>query len=414
MNIRVNQKERLTQLGRATDYPSRLDWVSEQFVALYDAEAHRAWLVNGASALLHLVRISLHMDETKPRSVYDWKYDKNKLREDWDDITGCEAAKNTLKNWTNYALPVYVKNQYGEFSTFGERIEKISGNLEILIDVQVWLANQDGINISHELDSRKGISGFDILDLLSLEPIGRRIARFDTRGDGWYDLLPEIGVVTIFGNGFGQLIRPETPSRVCSEWQSIPKGGGYLISTVSTLKHLYDKCFHGRYPITAVMSWRSPKKQLDVCECVGKQPASDQQHYDPAKFMVSRAFLQNWRLQDSTPVDVSSLPAQGAVVFANLSRTGQRIWAKDGDGRKLSPHNAASSSASDTTDGGSAIPLGSMGASTTTHSATSTAATDLSNNTVSPENTGTAQAGALKGKRKRDRVKDRVIGFFTN
>jgi hypothetical protein len=262
MNLHVNQKEQQTQLGKATDYPSRLKWIATQFMALYDVSARRAWLVDGASALLHLVRISLHLDETDPESVYDWRYEKEEMTEDWIGSTGRQAAQNTLKDWSNYDLPVYVKgrtNGIPQYSTFGERVEKTLRDLEILFDVQAWLASPNGIKVPQELDTHKGISGFDVRDLLAPPgPIARRIARFDSRGNGWYDLLPAIGVVTIFGNDFGQLIRPDNPDSVCPEWRYIPEGQDYLVSTVSTLNHLYDKRFDGQYPITSTMSWRSP------------------------------------------------------------------------------------------------------------------------------------------------------------
>jgi hypothetical protein len=408
MNMHVNQKEKQTQLGKATDYPSRLKWVGTQFLAFYDVSARRAWLVDGASALLHLVRISLHLDETDPESVYDWKYEKTRMKEDWIGSTGRQAAQNTLKDWSNYDLPVYVKghkNGVPEHSTFGERVEKVLRDLEILIDLQVWLASPSGIKVTQDLDSRKEIAGFDVRDLLSPPgPIARRIARFDSRGGGWYDLIPSLGVVTIFGKSFGQLIRPEDPDRVCPEWRSIPDGHDYLVSTVSTLKHLYDKRFDGQYPATSKMSWRSPKHEPDACECVRQHQSDNHKHYDPAHFIVSNSLLQNWRLKDSTSVDVRTLNPKGAIVFANLSLTGQRIWAKTGDAGKLRVQDTASS-ASNSTSAGSSIPLDSMASSTMTQSAASTDATDISNNTADSPDAGTAPTVLSKGKGKRDKMK---------
>jgi hypothetical protein len=410
VNMHVNQKERSTQLGRASDYPSMLNWVSKQFLAFYDVSARRAWLVDGASALLHLVRISLHLDETDPESVYDWTWgnEKSNMKEDWTSSIGRRAALNTLKDWTNYDLHVYVKakSKGTSDSTFGERVEKVLHDLEILVDLQVWLASPSGIKVAQELDSHKEISGFDIRDLLSPPgPIARRTARFDSRGGGWYDLLPSLGVVTIFGKDFGQLIRPEDAGRVCPEWQSIPKGHDFLVSTVSTLKHLYDKRFDGQYPATSKMSWRAPKNQRDTCECVGQQQeSSDQKHYDPAHFIVSNSLLQNWRLKDSAPVEVRSLNPKGAIVFANLSLTGQRMWMKNSDADKLKPPNTTRS-ASSSTGARSLNPLDSMAASTITQSAASTDATDLSSDVADEMNLETGSRELGKGKGRRDKMR---------
>lgn len=38
-------------------------WVRVQPIVFYDVTDGRAWLTNGASALLHLTRVSLYLDE---------------------------------------------------------------------------------------------------------------------------------------------------------------------------------------------------------------------------------------------------------------------------------------------------------------------------------------------------------------
>jgi hypothetical protein len=202
-NIRINQKEQPIRLGRSIDYPSLLRDISKQSVAFYDVADCKAWLVDGASALLHLVRISLHLDETDPESFYDWRFDKTKLRENWPGATGRHAAMKTLSCWANLLLPVYVKDQVSpagaaveEYSTFQARVEKILHSLEILVDVQTYFASTEGIKIYQNIYLHKTISGFDILDFLQpLGPIGTRVKKIDFWGDGWMDLLPAAGIV---------------------------------------------------------------------------------------------------------------------------------------------------------------------------------------------------------------------------
>jgi len=148
--------------------------------------------------------------------MYDWVFDKSKLKDLWPGQSGRVAAKKTLTDWGNVALPVYVKNQYcdegqsvKEFSTFGDRVKEILFLLDLLLDHHINVVAQDGIKFSQTLDLHKGIFGFDVLDFLQpRERITSRTARCDSWGDGWFDLLPAIGVLSIFGNGFGHLIRP--------------------------------------------------------------------------------------------------------------------------------------------------------------------------------------------------------------
>jgi hypothetical protein len=311
-------------------------------VAFYDVADCKAWLVDGASALLHLVRISLYLDETDPESCYDWRFDKTKLRENWPGATGRHAAMKTLSCWANLLLPVYVKDQVSpagaaveEYSTFQARVEKILHSLEILVDVQTYFASTEGIKIYQNIYLHKTISGFDILDFLQpLGPIGTRVKKIDFWGDGWMDLLPAAGIVTIFGEGFGELIRPENAQDICSTWQSIPSGEEYLISTVSTLELLQNRLERnvshsetGNF--TDKISWRSSPHTRAPCKCADFRGRGKhrEQCPVPVHFLVSKSSLRKWNAKALIPVDINALDANGAVVFANLSLTGQRIYA---------------------------------------------------------------------------------------
>lgn len=308
-----------------------------------------------------MVRISLHRDGKDEESTYDWVFDKSKLEDTWPACSGRVAAKQALRNWDNLALPLYVKSQsvqggnvVREFSTFGERVSKILHSLEVLIDRQVYLASQDGIQTAQTLDRRKGISGFDILDLITpLGPITTRTARFDAWGDGWIDLLPAIGAVTVFGKGFGELIRPEHPDAVCTEWRSIPKDSDYLTSSLSTLKMLYEVQLRRRVPdlkvgeMTKRISWTSPRRPLDMCKCIANNSVGQHEHCDPVQFLVSKSSIRTLGLRNSNPVDLAVLEATGAVVFANLSLFGQRMLVKSPRrGDQAAVHTVASTSTS--------------------------------------------------------------------
>jgi len=71
VNFRPNHKEQPVKLHRERDYPELLQMVSAHPIAFYDVADRRAWLIDGASALLYLVRISLYLDATDPESTYD-------------------------------------------------------------------------------------------------------------------------------------------------------------------------------------------------------------------------------------------------------------------------------------------------------------------------------------------------------
>jgi hypothetical protein len=398
MNMRVNQKQQPTQLERGSDYPSRLAWVAGQFVTFFDVTDRRAWLIDGASALLHLVRISLHLDETDPESTYDWVFDWNQLKDVWPSSSSRIAAKKTLTNWSNLALPVYVKGESRSatgvatrtYSTFEERVSKILHQLEILIDLQEHVGSQEGIQTLQTLDRRKYISGFDVLDLLvPYGRIGTRTARFDSWGDGWIDLLPTIGVVTIFGKGFGELIRSNNAHTICPEWRIVPRGEDYLTSTVSTLKLLSER-LERRWPnreigdLTSKICWKSTCQPFKVCGCLNDINAGMHKHSDPVQFMVSKSTKRPWKSKILIPVDVTSLDPKGAIIFANLSLMGQRVWAKGGERRKAHVHDTAISN-SGISSGTPGSPTGLSTTSSVTQSTGSTDATELSTNATTSD-----------------------------
>ncbi|KAL4909723.1 hypothetical protein BDW74DRAFT_173217 [Aspergillus multicolor] len=339
-NMRINKKERPFWLERESDYPSLIKWISLQPIVFYDISDCRAWLVDGVSALLHLVRISLHLDGTDPESPYDWVFDSSRLKDTWTgSCIGRLAALKTLTCWDNLRLPVYVKdniaqgNQQPElqFSTFGDRVKKVLHSLEILLDRRVEAASQDGIKISQSLNPHKGIVGFDILDVINpLGPIHTRIKHLPSRTHGWTDFTQSTGVTTIFGSGFGDLIRPTDLDAVCSRWKSVPTGLDYLATSVSTLNMLHEKRLQRLEPglglgeMTNKILWISPESQpFKVCECLSDPAGATLDarcHLHPVQYLVSKKpWKPNILPRGSAPVDLLKLEKKGAVIFGHLS-----------------------------------------------------------------------------------------------
>jgi hypothetical protein len=282
LNARINQREQPIMSGEARDFSQMLGWLSEQFVNFYDVTDRRAWLVDGASALLHLVRISLQLDETDPDSTYDWVFDKSQLKENWIDRGGRAAAIRTLKDWENRALNVYIKERsfffgqpFDKYSTFGNRADKLLNTLDLIIEARTRVAAEGGTRVTQSLDTRKSIVGFDIFDVVKSHPqFVSRIERFSSGENGWVDLLPNIGVLTVFGKGFGDLIRPSNADAMCAAWRSVPKGGNHLTSSISTLALLYKEKLQQLEPglepggLTRKFDWVSPCRPFDSCRCL--------------------------------------------------------------------------------------------------------------------------------------------------
>ena len=335
----LNVKEKPFWLRRENDYPSLLKWVSLQPIIFYDTSSRRAWLVDGASALLQLVRSSLHQDENDPESAYDWVFDPDKLSCDWNGVTGRQGALNTLKSWENLNLNVYVTSKRMvqgqmevEYATLETRVLKLLHSLEVLIDRQVKVASQDGVTIPQALsfDAYRSVVGFDILDIIN--PMGAilpRIQSLHTAGHGWKDLVPAMGITTIFGSDFGELICPEKPSTVCPKWRTVPTGLDYLAASMSTMKMLHERRMKRMWPnlglgeITEKIMWLSTDQAADgrACECLA-EPSQPQQtcHLDPVQYLMAKDLR---RLRSASramvPVDLARVGNKGAVIFGHMS-----------------------------------------------------------------------------------------------
>ncbi|KAG5762801.1 hypothetical protein H9Q72_009105 [Fusarium xylarioides] len=350
----INKKAQPFWLQREMDYPSLLNWVKLQPVVFYDVEERRAWLVDGASALLHLVRISLHLDINDPESAYDWVYDPSKLKDHWPGVGSRQAALQTLKNWENRALNVYIVDKQmdpngvpvAKYSTFEERVKRILHSIEKLIDRQAQAASQDGIKISQTLDLRRDVVGFDIVDIIDpTVPIYPRIQHLNSWGHGWIDLIPTIGITALFGRGFGDLIRADEPDLICSSWRLVPVGKDYLAASISTMQMLHEKRLLRMEPglvggeLTKKITWVAAKEASLHCKCVKRQGNNDVQtaeaecNHNPVHFLAKRWWSRTIP-HGLKPVQLGSLDPGGAVIFGHTVlglRTGDRSTSRQAD-----------------------------------------------------------------------------------
>ncbi|KAF5249308.1 hypothetical protein FANTH_5389 [Fusarium anthophilum] len=350
----INKKAQPFWLQREMDYPSLLNWVKLQPIVFYDVEERRAWLVDGASALLHLVRISLHMDINDPESAYDWVYDPSKLKDHWPGVGSRQAALQTLKNWENRALNIYVVCKHVDpngvpvtkYSTFEERVKRILHSIEKLIDRQAQAASQDGIKISQTLDPRRDVVGFDIVDIIDpTVHIYPRIQHLNSWGHGWIDLIPTIGITALFGRGFGDLIRADEPDLICPSWRSVPVGKDYLASSISTMQMLHEKRLLRMEPglvggeLTKKITWVAAKEASLHCKCVKRQGNNDAHtaeaecNHNPVQFLAKRWWSRTIP-NGLKPVQLGTLDPGGAVIFGHTVlglRTGDRSTSRQAD-----------------------------------------------------------------------------------
>jgi hypothetical protein len=153
----LGHKDTPIRLSRQNDYISKLRWISKKFVVLWDEEDKRGWLVNGTSALLHLLRASLESDiagQLKPVMLF-----KREEMEEASESHTADSAFSVLLNAKNKELKIYpVKNGY---QCLEDRVEQFWDILEKIIDYQMRVTGQ------HDLGLRKYmyLEGWDFMHL---------------------------------------------------------------------------------------------------------------------------------------------------------------------------------------------------------------------------------------------------------
>jgi hypothetical protein len=243
---------RITRKG----YIRRLEWISKKFIVFWDEGEKRGWLVNGTSALLHLVRASLeHNSQSKFRSTYVFN-PKDLVEAPITYVPG--SALDVLLDKENRKLKIYDeedsededenpknppkgKEPEGEkkYYRFQDRVKELFETLEKIIHYEINAGEESGVEI--KVRARKHLEGWDFKDLATdNDPFYPRVATLDAYGKGWVDFARSIHTITLFGKGFGDIIRPTANSGTCGYWATLPQGHYYLAATFEDLKEIAE------------------------------------------------------------------------------------------------------------------------------------------------------------------------------
>lgn len=332
MNMQINKKDPPLRMRHGDDYPGLLRWAGLQPIVFHDVSQSISWLVDGISALLHLVRISLYRDENDEESPYEWVYNPKSLKETWSGRTGRAAALKTLSCWDNINLILYRKgmdNSGGPaYAVFGNRVTELLHSLEILVDRQFTARAEDGIKIPQSFKGRPSIIGFDILDVVApLGPSHTRV-KYSSKASGqWSDIFTTMGATVIFGNNLGNLLVPVGPSPVCQSLKAVPNGKDYLAVSASTLNMLWEKRLRRLEPdldpsngqLIKGHVWASINDPLKTCACEIQGSTAGNCHQDMTQVLMPMKSAKPSSLPKRlAPFDFSALKPEGAILFKCL------------------------------------------------------------------------------------------------
>ncbi len=299
-------------------YIRRLRWLSTKYVLLWDEGDKRGWLVNGTSALLHVVRAFLeYASRDKFRAAFLFK--PHDLHEPANPFTA-DSAIEVLVDPKNLGLQIYPERD--GFLLLQNQIEYFYNILEKLIDHQADIVGDGNANIADR--PRKYLEGWDFNDLATeSDPLHPRLAILEAGGKAWVDFARAIHAVTLVGRGFGEIIKPDVD--FCEYWAELPKQKYYLAACLSDLGEITKK--NKRYgdeftKLSDDIIWHTPSALFGSCQCRG---ALGRAHCDPVQTLFPSS-LSGILLPRKSPV---SFDSRGAVIFGHNAAF-QWVWGDTG------------------------------------------------------------------------------------
>ncbi len=325
-------------------YITRLRWIHQRHFVFWDEDEKRGHLVNGTSALLHLLRGSLDNSRRDDFST-EFLLDIASLVEPGAPFQP-NSAIAFLIDAHNRELKLYktkeesyvetVRRPDGheesatrtmvKYMTLEDRVDELYEALEKIIDHN--LAVERGFKgIDLRLKLRKHLSGWEFSDLAtSKDPFCMKVAKLPGLGPGWVELIQTIGVVTLFGRGFGDILASPTTIPGCTRWTAVPPGSHHLGVSISDLRRIVDAEGDGsKTPITIARDfmWYNPSSNCPFAPCgfcSGSGSFAGHLHVNPVQ-----EILPSWcrRLLPSDGLVDPNWGDKGAVIFgANPSFMG--------------------------------------------------------------------------------------------
>ncbi|KAJ4183440.1 hypothetical protein NW759_017083 [Fusarium solani] len=382
-------------------YRAKLAWLDQKYVTLWDVDKERGWLLNGNSALLHLLRASLAYSKGDKFNS-EFLFQEDKFEESRRPFT-LDSARDVLLNPTTQKLKLYSKEDYsytetkdlpsGEtetvtktvtsWTTVKDRIEELYESLEKLIDLNATFEDSyKGANAKARRHDH--LNGWDFTEIATdRDPFHLRTAKLPLDLTSWVELTRAIPAITLFGKGFGDIIRASPPKTSCCQgWEAVPTNKHLLCVSVADLRTIIEQIGdQGTNPITVApgILWKNPFNDSPfhtTCLCATRCEATKEKSHHCIQELVSTkihsvttmAHSVSNKLGFPSPESVVDFHLaehdNGAVIFGRraewkLSRgTSATTASPDPESSQLrTPGHSSTSDGSNATDSSNLLPV---------------------------------------------------------
>lgn len=240
-------------------YQQTLHFAGNMHVVLYDVGDRRGWLVDGATALLHITRTQLSSSPYSESDIFnieDFHYA--------DPVAGLHAARRALLDPRNRKMKIF------DDWTYQELVEQNYHILERIHDTQTKILSSPVFGL--RFTDREKLVGYGFMDIVTGQnDLRPRVATLKASGRGWVDFTRKITAITLLAKGLGDLIRPSrTSNRLCKQWSQVPKGKDYLVAGTAMLKKValkHGDCDSDPLDLADGIYWHKPDKLYEPCHC---------------------------------------------------------------------------------------------------------------------------------------------------
>lgn len=307
----IGRKDAHVRISRDS-YRAKLVWLDQKHVTLWDVDETRGWLLNGNSALLHLLRASL--DYSKRDNFNSEFLLKEGMFQESDRPLTLDSARDVLLNQANQKLELYSKEDYsytetkvlpsGEAetatkiitsrTTVKDRIEELYETLEKLIDHDA--TSKDSYKgADAKVRRHDHLYGWEFMDIATdRDPFHLRRVKLPLDLVSWVELTRAIPAITLFGKGFGDVIRASPPETGCCQgWEAVPRNRHLLCVSVADLRAIIKQIGdQGTNPITVApgILWKNPFNYSpfrSTCPCATRCEAMKEKSHHCIQELVS-------------------------------------------------------------------------------------------------------------------------------
>ena len=292
LSAEIIRPRRLTDEAKKRRLRPMLDEAKYTPVILYDLASDRARLVPTVSVILLMIRINARDDQELlaklPAAIPSWD-------------AAAEAMK-VIEEKEKLELPREI----------GESDQRSLSDLvrDLLVAIDSKIVKSRIAKHEHATSVRtesKKIYGWELLDIAKERNVVRKQLRCS---EGWITLADEF--LVLFGQNFGEIIRPAPDTKICATWNPLPPNKQYLTATIKSLQDW------------SCAKWGSPSNGSDCLKIRDKaywQPEAslfaDCHDGDAiARLQSCRCSKAPQHLRESAQKSrKTSLPTEGAVVF---------------------------------------------------------------------------------------------------